>query len=241
MALPKIQTPIFETKLLSNGKVIEYRQFLVKEQKILLMASESKDEKDTIKAVKQVLNNCIITPDIDIDNLPIFDIEYLFLQLRARSVGETAKLKYKCNNLIGDDKQVCGNVVKIFVNLLEIEPTFDPSHSNDIKLSEKLGVVMKYPTFTMVEKLNIKTEVDMLNVISVLIDYIYDEDQIYYAKDSTKEELEDFVDGMSQDDIEKIRKFFNTMPRIKKDVEFKCKSCGYAETMHLEGIQSFLV
>lgn len=241
MALPKIQTPVFETKLLSNGKVIEYRQFLVKEQKILLIASESKEEKDTVKAVKQVLNNCIITPDIDVDNLPIFDIEYLFLQLRARSVGETAKLKYKCNNTVGENKELCGNVVKIFVNLLEINPTFDKDHSNDIKLSDKLGIVMKYPTFNMVEKLNIKSEVDMLNVISVLIDYIYDEDQIYYAKDSTKEELDEFVDGMSEDDTAKIRKFFNTMPKIQKDVEFKCKACGYTEVMHLEGIQSFLV
>ena len=246
MALPKIDVPVYETKLISSGKTIKYRPFLVKEQKLFLMAAQAADEKETIDVVKQVLNNCIIT-DIDVDDLPTFDLEYLFMQLRARSVGEVVNLKYNCNNTLKDDKgedKVCGGLVKFDLNLLEIEPTRSEEHNNKIVLSDKLGVVMKYPTLKMIgdtKALQDESIESIMDIIIKCIDYIYDADQMYYAKDSTQEELMEFVESMQQDDLEKIQKFFTTMPKISKPLDFKCGKCGYEEKIVVEGMQNFFV
>ena len=246
MALPKIDVPVYETKLISSGKTIKYRPFLVKEQKLFLMAAQAADEKETIDVVKQVLNNCIIT-DIDVDDLPTFDLEYLFMQLRARSVGEVVNLKYNCNNTLKDDKgedKVCGGLVKFDLNLLEIEPTRSEEHNNKIVLSDKLGVVMKYPTLKMIgdtKALQDESIESIMDIIIKCIDYIYDADQMYYAKDSTQEELMEFVESMQQDDLAKIQKFFTTMPKISKPLDFKCGKCGYEEKIVVEGIQNFFV
>jgi hypothetical protein len=246
MALPKIDVPTYETTLISSGKKVKYRPFLVKEQKLFLMASQSTDEKETVDVVKQVLNNCILS-DIDVDDLPTFDLEHLFMQLRARSVGEVVNLKYNCNNTVKDDKgedKVCGGLVKFDLNILDIKPTIDPEHSNKIAITDKLGIVMKYPTLGMVKNFdNLQTEsIDtIMDVIVSCIDFIYDADQMYYAKDSTKEELMEFVDNLQQDDLEKIQKFFTTMPKISKPLDFKCGKCGYEEKIVVEGIQNFFV
>ena len=246
MALPKIDVPTYETTLISSGKKVKYRPFLVKEQKLFLMASQSTDEKETVGVVKQVLNNCIIS-DIDVDDLPTFDLEHLFMQLRARSVGEVVNLKYNCNNTVKDDKgedKVCGGLVKFDLNLLEIEPTRNEEHNNKIEITDKLGIVMKYPTLGMVKNFdNLQSEsIDtIMEVIVSCIDFIYDADQMYYAKDSTKEELMEFVDNLQQDDLEKIQKFFTTMPKISKPLDFKCGKCGYEEKIVVEGIQNFFV
>jgi len=246
MALPKIDVPVYETKLISSGKTIKYRPFLVKEQKLFLMAAQAADEKETIDVVKQVLNNCILT-DIDVDDLPTFDLEYLFMQLRARSVGEVVNLKYNCNNTLKDDKgedKACGGLVKFDLNLLEIEPTRSEEHSNKIVISDKLGVVMKYPTLKMIgdtKALQDESIESIMDIIIKCIDYIYDADQMYYAKDSTQEELMEFVESMQQDDLEKIQKFFTTMPKMSKPLDFKCGKCGYEEKIVVEGIQNFFV
>ena len=246
MALPKIDVPVYETTLISSGKKVKFRPFLVKEQKLFLMAAQSDDEKETVDVVKQVLNNCIIT-DIDIESLPTFDLEYLFMKLRARSVGEVVNLKYNCNNTVKDDKgedKVCGGLVKFDLNLLEIEPTRNEEHNNKIEITDKLGIVMKYPTLGMVKSFyNLQSEsIDtIMDVIVSCIDFIYDADQMYYAKDSTKEELMEFVDNLQQDDLEKIQKFFTTMPKISKPLDFKCGKCGYEEKIVVEGIQNFFV
>jgi len=244
--LPKIDTPIYEVKLISTGKVVQFRPFLVKEQKLFLMASQSTDEKETIDVVKQVLNNCILS-DINVDDLPTFDLEHLFMQLRARSVGEVVNLKYNCNNTLKDDKgedKVCGGLVKFDLNILDIKPTIDPDHNSKIEITDKLGIVMKYPTLGMVKNFdNLQSEsIDtIMDVIVSCIDFIYDDEQMYYAKDSTKEELMEFVDNLQQDDLEKIQKFFTTMPKISKPLDFKCGKCGYEEKIVVEGIQNFFV
>ena len=246
MALPKIDVPTYETKLISNGKTVKYRPFLVKEQKLFLMAAQSTDEKETVDVVKQVLNNCILS-DIDVDDLPTFDLEHLFMQLRARSVGEVVNLKYNCNNTVKDDKdeeKVCGSLVKFDLNILDIKPIIDEKHSSKIEINDKLGIMMKYPTLSLIKDAgNLANEdVDtVLNVIVSCIDYIYDADQMYYAKDSTKEELLEFIEGMEQEDMEKIQLFFTTMPKIAKELDFKCKKCGYEETITVQGIQNFFV
>tara|TARA_R110000868_G_scaffold292045_1_gene552576 strand:+ start:232 stop:972 length:741 start_codon:yes stop_codon:yes gene_type:complete len=246
MALPKIDVPTYETKLISNGKIVRYRPFLVKEQKLFLMAAQSTDEKETIDVVKQVLNNCILS-DIDVDDLPTFDLEHLFMQLRARSVGEVVNLKYNCNNTVKDDNgedKTCGGLVKFDLNILDIKPTIDGKHSSKIEISDKLGIMMKYPTLSLIKDAGdlINEDVDtVLNVIVNCIDYIYDAEQMYYAKDSTKEELLEFIENLQQEDMEKIQLFFSTMPKIAKELDFKCKKCGYEETITVQGIQNFFV
>jgi hypothetical protein len=244
MALPKIDVPTYETKLISSGKIVKYRPFLVKEQKLFLMAAQSTDEKETVDVIKQVLNNCIIS-DIDVDDLPTFDLEYLFMQLRARSVGEVVSLRYTCNNTIKNDKdeeKACGNIVKIDMNILDIKPTIDEKHTSKIEINDKLGIMMKYPTLKLINGIpNLKDEnIDtVLDVVASCIDYIYDEEQMYYAKDSTREELIEFIESMEQDDLEKIQIFFSTMPKITKTLDFKCKKCEYEEKVVVEGIQNF--
>lgn len=246
MALPKIDAPVYEVKLFSTGKTVKFRPFLVKEQKLLLMAFESNDTKETLNIVKQILNNCLLTK-IDIDELPAFDIENLFLQLRARSVGEVISLRYNCNNIIekeNKEQKKCNGTVQFDLNLLELQPASDSTHSNKIEITNKLGLVMKYPNINIidVESVNEENEIEKtIELIANCIDYIYDSEQIYYAKDSTKEELVEFIENLQQDDMEKIQRFFLTMPKIKKELNFKCPKCSYEEKINVEGLQNFFV
>jgi hypothetical protein len=239
--LPKIDVPVYEIKLPSTEQTIKFRPFTVKEEKLFLMAYESDDVKYSVDTIIQVLNNCVIS-DIDIKNLPTFDIEYLFLNLRARSIGEVVKLKYRCNNEVGteEDPKKCNNSVEMELNVLEIETTKDSAHTNKIEIVENLGIVMKYPKMGLIKD---NAESDDFNIILDLIidciDYIYDKDNIYYAKDSTKEELTEFLDSLQSKDLEKIKVFFDTMPKLKKKVDFSCSKCGYQENIELEGLQSF--
>lgn len=242
--LPKLDVPIYEVKLISNEKIIRFRPFLVKEQKLFLMAAESEDGKETINVIRQVLKNCVLD-DIDVDTLPTFDLEFLFMNMRARSVDEVVDLKYKCNNTVKDEKGEdvrCNGTVEFKFNLLEIEPTKHDDHKNTINLTENLGICLKYPTFEMVKKYEDMDENEVLSRILVdCIDYIFDKEQIYYAKDSTKEELEEFIDSMQQKDLEKFKDFFDKMPEIKKDVKFKCPKCAYEEDITIKGMQNFFV
>jgi DNA-directed RNA polymerase subunit M/transcription elongation factor TFIIS len=242
--LPKLDVPIYEVKLISTGKPIRFRPFLVKEQKLFLMASESEDAKETINVIRQVLKNCVLD-EIDVDGLPTFDLEYLFMNMRARSVDEVVDLKYKCNNVIKNDKDEdvrCEGTVGFKFNLLEIQPTIHEDHKNKINLTENLGICLKYPTFEMVKKYEDMNENQVLTHVLVdCIDYIFDQDQIYYAKDSTREELEEFIDNLQQKDLEKFKDFFDKMPEIKKDVKFKCPKCDYEEDITIKGMQNFFV
>jgi hypothetical protein len=242
--LPKLDVPIYEVKLISTGKPIRFRPFLVKEQKLFLMASESEDAKETINVIRQVLKNCVLD-EIDVDGLPTFDLEYLFMNMRARSVDEVVDLKYKCNNVIKNDKDEdvrCEGTVGFKFNLLEIQPTIHEDHKNKINLTENLGICLKYPTFEMVKKYEDMNENQVLTHVLVdCVDYIFDQDQIYYAKDSTREELEEFIDNLQQKDLEKFKDFFDKMPEIKKDVKFKCPKCDYEEDITIKGMQNFFV
>jgi hypothetical protein len=242
--LPKIDVPVYSINLLSNGKIVKYRPFTVKEEKLFLMANEAEDVTTAIETTKQILNNCIVS-EIDVDKLPIFDIEYLFLNIRAKSVSEIVNLQYKCNNEIpgedGKESHKCNNLVKIDVNLLEIKPEKTKT-SNKIEITNKLGLMMKYPTFDVVKKYEVSEDADMIVKLTAdCIDYVYDGEQLYYSKDTTLEERVEFIESMQTKDLEKIKEFFDGMPKIKKDLDFKCNKCGYEETITLEGLQSFFV
>ena len=242
--LPKLDVPIYSVNLISSGKPVRFRPFLVREQKLFLMVSESNDPNEMVNVIRQVLKNCVLD-EIDVDALPTFDLEYLFMNLRARSVEEIVELRYKCNNVVKDDEgkdKQCNGLVEYKVNILEIEPTKNPEHKNKIQITENLGICFKYPTFEMIqkyEKLN-ENEV-MIRILVDCIDYIYDKENVYYAKDTPVKELEEFVDNLQQKDLEKFKEFFDTMPEIKKDVHFKCPKCAYEEDITIKGLQSFFV
>jgi len=242
MALPKIDVPTYTIDLPLSKQKIRYRSFLVKEEKILLMAMESNDEKEILNAIKQIVNNCCLE-DIDVDNLPVLDLEFLFLNLRARSVGEIADIQYKCNNTVkdeNDEDKVCNNIVKLEINLLEIQPEYDSKHTNKIELTKELGVVMKYPNFKIMETINDENDVEkIIKIITNCVDYIYDKENIYYKKDVSDEELQEFIESLDKKQFEKIQEFFETIPKIKKNVNFKCNKCSYSENITIEGIQNF--
>jgi hypothetical protein len=242
--LPKIDVPLYDLILPLSKKKIQIRPFLVKEEKILLMATESEDESTILTAIKQIVNNCCLTESVDIELLPISDLEFIFFNLRARSISEVVELRYKCNNKIhvGEEEKVCGNMVEFDVNILEIKPEIPENHTNKIEISPTMGVVMKYPNFKILDKISSTTESEMLiETTLACIDYIYDEDEIYYAKDVSKEELTDFLESMNRSQFLKLQEFFETIPKITKEIDFHCDKCGYDEKMVLEGIQSFFV
>lgn len=239
--LPKIDVPIYEITLPLLNKKIKIRPFLVKEEKILLMAMEAEDENSVLLAIKQIVTNCCID-GIDVDKLPILDLEYIFLQLRARSIGEIIDLQYKCNNDIvdGEETKKCNSVIKLSFNALEIQPTFDERHTKKIELTPKLGVVMKYPDFSIISRMEGLKEAEMLiKMITGCIDYIYNEEELFYAKDASEKELTEFIDSLTREHFEKVQDFFDTIPKMKKNLDFKCSKCGYQEELVLEGIQSF--
>lgn len=243
--LPKIDVPIYELILPLTKKSIRFRPFLVKEEKILLMAMESEEPDAVLLAIKQILTNCCLD-DLDVDDLPITDIEYLFLNLRARSVNEIVELPYRCNNKIdanGEQKE-CGNIVTLQMNLLEIRPEVHEKKIDKIELSQNMGILIKYPSFRMVEEAQKQegSEVDkLMNILVACIDGVYTEETIFYSKDVPKKELLDFIENLTREQFSKVQEFFETMPKIKKDVDFSCTKCGYQETIAIEGLQSFFV
>jgi hypothetical protein len=243
--LPKIDVPVYSVKLISNDKTLQFRPFTVKEEKLFLMANESEELDSVVDTIKQILNNCILD-EFDINSLPLFDIEYLFLNIRARSISEIVNLKYKCNNNILDEEtkeeKKCNNVVEIDLNVLDIKPEKQESHTSKIEITERMGMVMKYPSFETLKNFDIENQSDSIIKTTIgCIDYIYDQDSIYYAKDNTEEELIEFVESMQAKDLEKIKAFFDTMPKMKRDIDFKCNKCGHEEKVELEGIQNFFV
>ena len=246
MGLPRIAVPEYSLTLPSNGKEIKYRPFLVKEEKILLIAMESEDEQQIATASKNVIKNCIYA-DIDVDSLPIFDVEYIFLQLRSRAKGERIELKYNCPK--------CESEILVSFNIDEITVKKEEGHDAKIQLSDELGVVMKYPNMilqTEIEKTKDDNQVEQLfKTIRICIDYIYDTEKMYSNKDHTEVEMTDFLESLTDEHFQKISKFFETMPRLKHKVKLECKNkvkgegkkkdkeCGYTEDMTLEGLQSF--
>ena len=242
--LPKLDVPIYEVKLISNNKVVRFRPFLVKEQKLLLMGSQSEDSEENVKIVKQVLKNCVID-ELDIDSLATFDLEYLFLNLRARSVNEVVELKYKCNNIVkqeNDKEEPCNSLETFGIKLLDIKPTTHDKHNKKIELSEKMGIVMRYPTFEIISSLPNKSEDEVLMILLLnCIDYIYDAENIYKTKDVSQEEIIEFIDNLQQKDLEKIQEFFETSPKLRHTLNFNCKKCGYKEDINVEGLQNFFI
>lgn len=249
MPLPKIELPIYDLKLVSLEKPIKFRPFLVKEEKILLMALQAGKEEDILKAIKQVINNCIVG-DVDIDSLPIFDIEYLFLNIRARSIGETVETFFVCRNVVGtkkneqgeEEEDVCMHMMPVEVNVLNIKPPIDDLPSR-INITNNIGIKLKYPTLenyksvqNLVSNENAK---DLFDMIYDCSEYIFDEQQVYYTNETTKEEFYQFLESLTQEQFDNITQFFEKLPTIKHDIEHACQKCGFNHNLHMEGLSDF--
>jgi len=244
MALPKLEVPTYELELPISKQKIKFRPFLVKEQKVLLMAMESEDSNSIQNAVIDILNVCILTPDFNLSETPIIDVEYLFLNLRAKSVGELVENKYRCNNEVDKGegvKKECGNVIETQINLTEVKPITDVEVSPEIQLTDKIVVKMKLPKFEIVSDSSKMGDIAKLtfNMIASCIEYIYDGEQFYYAKETPQEELIGFIEMLSQEQFEKMENFFNNMPKLKKNVQLTCKKCGFEHNFEMEGLESF--
>lgn len=239
MALPKIDTPIFYIKLPLSQKEIKFRPFLVKEQKNLLMALEADDKETIERNIKQILHNCTLSDKIDIDKLPVIDVEYYFINLRAKSVGEIVENTYICNNEVGD--KTCGNKMQVNIDLTTIEVDGINSDDSLIKLTDKITMKLKYPEFSVVEKLSeASNSVDVaFGIIVDSIEHIYDGEQYYYANETTPVELMEFVESLNQDQFSKLEKFFDTIPKLRKNLDIKCSKCGYDHSITVEGLENF--
>lgn len=237
MPLPKVSTPTYELEIPSIKKTVKYRPFLVKEEKILIIAMESEDPKQITEAVKDVINNCIITRGIKVDTLSTFDIEYLFLNIRGKSVGETAEVLITCP----DDGET---QVPVTINLDDIQVQVSKEHNRDIQLDDNLSVRMKYPSIQEFIKNNfIRNDQisvdDTFGVITSCIEQIYNEEESWLASDCTKKELTDFLESLSSKQFKKIEKFFETMPKLSHTIVVTNPNTGFENKIVLEGLTSF--
>jgi hypothetical protein len=239
MALPKLDVPTYEIELPVSKTKIKFRPFLVKEQKNLLMAIESNESTTIQQNVKDILNNCTVTEGIDIDKLPIIDVEFYFVNLRAKSVGEVVQSRYKCNNTV-DDRE-CGNIMEKDINLLELKVLMDDTISPEIQLTNKVSIKMKYPEFGIVQdslKFDDITDITF-NMIANSIEYIYDGEQFYYGHEAQPGEMLEFVEGMNQEQFAKVEEFFNKLPKLKETIDLTCSKCGFQHKIDVEGLENF--
>ena len=235
MALPKLTTPTYELELPSTDEKIKYRPFLVKEEKILMMAMESKATADITQAVKDIVSECTFKK-IDITNMPMFDVEYIFLQIRSKSVGEVSKLKLLCP----DDKKTYAEVE---LNLTEVKVQVGDDHTNKIELGDGKGMIMRYPTIDSFKESGIKniTAINMLEVISTCILQIYEEkgEKVYDPKDQTQKELTDFIEQLNTKQFKDVQKFFETMPKLKHEITIKNPKTKKESKITLTGLNDF--
>lgn len=246
MTLPKIDLPTHEFEMPSTGKKIKFRPFLVKEQKILLMALEAGKENDIMSAIKQIVTNCVTEKDFDVDEMSSFDMEYFFIHLRARSIGEKVQLNFKCKNIV-DDKE-CGNNMQMEHDILSAIVEKAPNHSKTIFFSKNVGVSMKYPSMKMAENLILKTkaksknfsETEMaLDMIVDCVDYFFKGEEIYYINEMSRDEVKDYIENIPKTSLDEIELFFQTIPSVKSVVEHKCEKCGFDHKIPLEGMINF--
>ena len=243
MGLPKVTTPTYKLTIPSSGEKVSYRPFLVKEEKVLLMAMESKDTAAMTKAMKEIISSCT-EGDVNIKDLAPFDLEYFFLQLRGRSIGEIIEVKAPrppnftncCEEATEED------ICELSINIDDIKVDTSKISSPDIEISGDVGVKMKFPEMDSITKYTAEGEMkaaDIFKLIIECIDYIWDGEEIYQAKDHTKKELDNFLESLNTGQFNKIREFFESMPRLTHDVDWVCSKCNKSKTLTLLGIDAF--
>ncbi len=238
MPLPKINTPTYELELPSSGKKIKYRPFLVREEKILVIAMESEDMKQITDAVIDILNSCILTRGVKVDQLSTFDIEYLFLNIRSKSVGETVEVNVTCP----DDGET---QVQMEINVDDIKMVKNKKHKNIIKLDDTLSLKLRYPSMNQFVENNFETsestsEIDRsLDMIITCVDTVFDEEESWSASDCTKKELREFIEQLNSKQFKDIEAFFTTMPKLSHTIKVKNPNTGVESEVVLEGLASF--
>jgi len=239
MPLPKIATPTYELELPSTGQTIQYRPFLVKEEKLLVIALESEDTKQITTAIKSVIKSCILTKDVKVESLPTFDIEYLFLNIRGKSVGEELEVNIICP----DDGET---QVPVKINLDDIKVQKNEEHNNRIKLDDSIMMEMKYPSLDQFIKNNFdfndKNAMDQsFELIAACIDKIFTEEEVWTSSDVTKKEMNEFLESMNSSQFKDIEKFFETMPKLSHTIKVKNPVTEIESEVVLEGLASFFV
>ena len=237
MALPKLTTPTYELEVPSTDEKLKYRPFLVREEKILLVALESQESKDVLNAVKEIVSACTFDK-VDLGKLPMFDVEYIFLNIRAKSIGEVSQLKLKCP----DDEETFADVE---LDLSKVMVQVDDGHNPKIELTDEMGLIMTYPSIDSFSNTGI-TEItadNMLDVISSCIYQVYDKkgEEVFDAKDQTKKELTEFVESLNTTQFKDIQKFFDTMPKLKHTVELENPKTKVKSKIVLQGLNDFFV
>lgn len=237
--LPRISYPIHELKLPSDGRIIKVRPFLVKEEKLLLMAVESKDVNEIINTTKQIINNCIVDGKVNVDTLPFFDIDYLFIALRAKSVGESIEVKFTCNNIVNDTK--CNNVFPANIDISNFGVIVDHSISDVVYIGNNMSIKMKYPNYATMKLLlsNEDALTRKINIIVGCIEYIQDKDNIHTSKDLTKEEMIQFVEGLTQNQFKQLEQYVDNLPSFVVLAEETCNKCGFRHKIEYKDFSSF--
>ena len=234
MALPQLKTATYLTKVPSTGKEVEFRPYTVKEEKVLMIAQESKDMKQAFRALKSVIKDCV--NDINIEKLTMFDFEYLFLQLRSKSVGEVVDLQMKCQC-----NKECNAVTPVQVDLDAIEVS-DLPESNNIQLDDKIGITFNFPSLTIAEKYNGAKEPGVKEVFDMIVDCtesIYDDEEVYDCKNEKRETVYSFFESLSSQQFKKVSEYFQKMPTVQHTIKYKCVECEKEQEVELRGLQSF--
>ncbi len=235
MALPKLNTPTYELEIPSTDEKIKFRPFLVKEEKVLMMALETKDNAQIVNAVKDIVSECTYNK-LNINTMPMFDVEYIFLQIRSKSVGEVSKVKILCP----DDKKTYTNVE---IDLNEVKVQVEDEHTNKIELTDSMGMIMTYPNIDSFTENGIQdiNASNMLDVIGTCILQIYEDkgEKVYEAKDQTKKELVEFIEQLNTKQFQDVQKFFDTMPRLKHTIKVKNPKTKKTSDVTLSGLNDF--
>lgn len=231
MALPKINNVLYDLELPSSGEVVEYRPFLVKEEKILLMALEGKDEKEMVKAIKQIITQCVATEKFNINKLAMVDLEYLFLNIRGKAVGDVSTISFE---------HECGEVISLDVDLSKVEIVNNKNTSDLVNLTDNIMIRLKPPSLDNVIGAGNKNQIDVVMEIvrECLVEIIQGKD-VFSAQDHTKEELDEFLNSLNSGQFQKIQTYYESLPKMKQDIEYTCPKCGETKKETLEGLASF--
>ena len=231
MALPKINTTLYDLELPSSGKTVEYRPFLVREEKILLLALEGGEEKEMSRAIKQIITQCVLTEGFDVNKIAMVDLEYLFLNIRGKAVGDISTISFK---------HECGEVIKLDIDLTKVEVIQNKNHSDLVQITDDIMVRLSPPSIDDVIGAGNTNQIDLvIKIIRTSLLEIIQGEEIFSAQDHSAEELDEFVNSLNSGQFKKLQEYYESLPKLKQDVEYTCKKCEKTETETLEGLASF--
>lgn len=241
MGLPQLSVPTYTVKLPSDGKEIRVRPFLVKEEKLLLMAAQSKDTNEIIQATKQIINNCLIDNDVKVEELPFFDVDYLFVALRAKSVSETIEMNFVCNNVVEQEK--CGHIFPVVLDISNSEIVKNADLKEKIDFGNMTGVKMKYPKYSEMKKIfSDESNIDrIMRLIYNSVEFIYDKDTVYNMRDYSKEDFDKWIEGLTKAQFEKLEEWVLNLPSFQVSAKQNCAKCGFEHNIKYKDFDSFFL